>query len=110
MRGGAGAGRAKLHSLEGSTRRRSSEGPAAWKEGASSARASGAPGRASSWLVLRLLLRRPLPPRAFDDMELEELGVREECGVFGCIASGEWPTQLDVPHVITLGLVGLQHR
>lgn len=28
----------------------------------------------------------------------------------GCIASGEWLTQLDVPHVITLGLVGLQHR
>ncbi|KAM4708922.1 amidophosphoribosyltransferase [Discoglossus pictus] len=43
-------------------------------------------------------------------MELEELGIREECGVFGCIASGSWPTQLDVPHVITLGLVGLQHR
>ncbi|XP_075052223.1 amidophosphoribosyltransferase [Mixophyes fleayi] len=43
-------------------------------------------------------------------MELEELGIREECGVFGCIASGTWPTQLDVPHVITLGLVGLQHR
>lgn len=43
-------------------------------------------------------------------MELEELGIREECGVFGCIASGEWPTQLDVPPVITLGLVGLQHR
>lgn len=43
-------------------------------------------------------------------MELEESGIREECGVFGCIASGDWPTQLDVPHVITLGLVGLQHR
>ncbi|XP_016062971.1 PREDICTED: amidophosphoribosyltransferase isoform X2 [Miniopterus natalensis] len=43
-------------------------------------------------------------------MELEELGIREECGVFGCISSGEWPTQLDVPHVIALGLVGLQHR
>ncbi|XP_077135835.1 amidophosphoribosyltransferase isoform X2 [Ranitomeya variabilis] len=43
-------------------------------------------------------------------MELEELGIREECGVFGCLASGDWPTQLDVPHVITLGLVGLQHR
>ena len=43
-------------------------------------------------------------------MELEELGIREECGVFGCIASGEWPTQLDVPHVVTLGLEGLQHR
>ncbi|XP_023614038.1 amidophosphoribosyltransferase isoform X5 [Myotis lucifugus] len=43
-------------------------------------------------------------------MELEESGIREECGVFGCISSGEWPTQLDVPHVIALGLVGLQHR
>ncbi|XP_028932973.1 amidophosphoribosyltransferase [Ornithorhynchus anatinus] len=43
-------------------------------------------------------------------MELEALGVGEECGVFGCIASGGWPSQLDVPHVITLGLVGLQHR
>lgn len=43
-------------------------------------------------------------------MELEESGIREECGVFGCIASGDWPTELDVPHVITLGLVGLQHR
>ncbi|XP_036271528.1 amidophosphoribosyltransferase isoform X5 [Pipistrellus kuhlii] len=43
-------------------------------------------------------------------MELEESGIREECGVFGCISSGEWPTQLDVPHVITLGLQGLQHR
>lgn len=56
-------------------------------------------------------LRVQVPPRAFGPaMELEESGVREECGVFGCIASGEWPTQLDVPHVITLGLVGLQHR
>lgn len=55
--------------------------------------------------------RQQVPPRAFGGaMELEELGIREECGVFGCIASGEWPTQLDVPHVITLGLVGLQHR
>ncbi|XP_069487704.1 amidophosphoribosyltransferase isoform X2 [Ambystoma mexicanum] len=43
-------------------------------------------------------------------MEFEELGIGEECGVFGCIAAGEWPTQLDVPHVIALGLVGLQHR
>nr|DBA29171.1 TPA: hypothetical protein GDO54_009424 [Pyxicephalus adspersus] len=43
-------------------------------------------------------------------MELEELGIREECGVFGCLASGTWPTQLDVPHIITLGMVGLQHR
>uniref|UniRef100_A0A8D0HVP1 Amidophosphoribosyltransferase n=1 Tax=Sphenodon punctatus TaxID=8508 RepID=A0A8D0HVP1_SPHPU len=41
-------------------------------------------------------------------MELEELGIWEECGVFGCIASGVGPSELDVPHVITLGLVGLQ--
>ncbi|KAL4230340.1 hypothetical protein ACF0H5_010723 [Mactra antiquata] len=37
-------------------------------------------------------------------------GMREACGVFGCIATGDWPTQLDVPHIICLGLVGLQHR
>ncbi|MEE6461939.1 hypothetical protein FKM82_001452 [Ascaphus truei] len=43
-------------------------------------------------------------------MELEESGIREECGVFGCVAAGDWPTQLDVPHVLALGLVGLQHR
>ncbi|KAK9399127.1 amidophosphoribosyltransferase [Crotalus adamanteus] len=43
-------------------------------------------------------------------MEFEESGIGEECGVFGCISAGLWPTELDVPHVITLGLVGLQHR
>ncbi|XP_043918429.1 amidophosphoribosyltransferase [Protopterus annectens] len=43
-------------------------------------------------------------------MEFEELGIGEECGVFGCVAAGDWPTQLDIPHVITLGLVALQHR
>ncbi|KAG8236561.1 hypothetical protein J437_LFUL017017 [Ladona fulva] len=37
-------------------------------------------------------------------------GLRHECGVFGCIATGEWPTQIDVPQIITLGLVALQHR
>uniref|UniRef100_W5N9F8 Amidophosphoribosyltransferase n=1 Tax=Lepisosteus oculatus TaxID=7918 RepID=W5N9F8_LEPOC len=43
-------------------------------------------------------------------MEFEELGIREECGVFGCVAAGEWPTELEVAQVITLGLVALQHR
>ena len=67
-------------------------------------------GLAGIWLALRPR-RREFPPRASSgNMELEELGIREECGVFGCISSGEWPTQLDVPHVIALGLVGLQHR
>ncbi|KAK8767957.1 hypothetical protein V5799_005263 [Amblyomma americanum] len=40
----------------------------------------------------------------------EEHELREACGVFGCIASGEWPSNLDVSHIICLGLVALQHR
>uniref|UniRef100_A0A668V7J2 Amidophosphoribosyltransferase n=1 Tax=Oreochromis aureus TaxID=47969 RepID=A0A668V7J2_OREAU len=43
-------------------------------------------------------------------MEFEESSIGEECGVFGCVAAGEWPTQLDVAQVLTLGLVALQHR
>ncbi|XP_053962059.1 amidophosphoribosyltransferase [Anastrepha ludens] len=37
-------------------------------------------------------------------------GLTHECGVFGAIACGDWPTQIDVAHVICLGLVALQHR
>uniref|UniRef100_A0A1B6E634 Amidophosphoribosyltransferase n=1 Tax=Clastoptera arizonana TaxID=38151 RepID=A0A1B6E634_9HEMI len=41
----------------------------------------------------------------------EELtGMKHECGVFGCIATDPWPTQIDVAQVICLGLVALQHR
>lgn len=44
-------------------------------------------------------------------MGLEDLDeLQEACGLFGCIASGDWPTNLDVAHIIYLGLVGLQHR
>ncbi|KAG7263219.1 hypothetical protein CRUP_036225 [Coryphaenoides rupestris] len=43
-------------------------------------------------------------------MEFEECGIGEECGVFGCVAAREWPTQLEVAQVLTLGLVALQHR
>lgn len=43
-------------------------------------------------------------------MEFEESGIGEECGVFGCVAAGEWPTQLEVAQVLTLGLTALQHR
>ncbi|XP_039971267.1 amidophosphoribosyltransferase [Bactrocera neohumeralis] len=39
-----------------------------------------------------------------------ETGLTHECGVFGAIACGDWPTQIDVAHVICLGLVALQHR
>ncbi|TRY57113.1 hypothetical protein DNTS_023987, partial [Danionella cerebrum] len=43
-------------------------------------------------------------------MEFEESGIGEECGVFGCVAADEWPTQLEVAQILTLGLVALQHR
>uniref|UniRef100_A0A8D0CYD4 Amidophosphoribosyltransferase n=1 Tax=Sander lucioperca TaxID=283035 RepID=A0A8D0CYD4_SANLU len=43
-------------------------------------------------------------------MEFEASGIGEECGVFGCVAAGEWPTQLEVAQVLTLGLTALQHR
>uniref|UniRef100_A0A8C6S6B5 Amidophosphoribosyltransferase n=1 Tax=Neogobius melanostomus TaxID=47308 RepID=A0A8C6S6B5_9GOBI len=43
-------------------------------------------------------------------MEFEASGIGEECGVFGCVAAGEWPTQLEVAQVLSLGLVALQHR
>ncbi|XP_035503969.1 amidophosphoribosyltransferase [Scophthalmus maximus] len=43
-------------------------------------------------------------------MEFEESGIGEECGVFGCVSAGEWPTQLEVAQVLSLGLVALQHR
>lgn len=72
--------------------------------------APSAAARGSRWSGTGSRSGAAAPPRAARAMELEELGIREECGVFGCIASGAWPTELDVPHVITLGLVGLQHR
>ncbi|XP_071563243.1 amidophosphoribosyltransferase isoform X1 [Temnothorax nylanderi] len=37
-------------------------------------------------------------------------GLTHECGVFGCIAAGDWPSQIDVAQVVCLGLVALQHR
>lgn len=40
----------------------------------------------------------------------EITGLTHECGVFGAIACGDWPTQIDIAHVICLGLVALQHR
>jgi len=40
----------------------------------------------------------------------ELTGLTHECGVFGAIACGDWPAQMDIAHVICLGLVALQHR
>lgn len=30
-------------------------------------------------------------------------GLTHECGVFGCIAAGDWPSQIDVGQIICLG-------
>ncbi|ESO93818.1 hypothetical protein LOTGIDRAFT_228583 [Lottia gigantea] len=40
----------------------------------------------------------------------EESGMKHYCGIFGAVAVEPWPTQLDLPHILTLGLLGLQHR
>lgn len=39
-----------------------------------------------------------------------ESGLTHECGVFGAIACGDWPTQMDIAQIVCLGLVALQHR
>ncbi|GJQ74515.1 putative glutamine amidotransferase [Trypoxylus dichotomus] len=39
-----------------------------------------------------------------------ESGLTHECGVFGCIAVGDWPTTLEISQIICWGLVALQHR
>ncbi len=43
-------------------------------------------------------------------MASDDSGMREACGVFGCVATGNWPTDVDMANVICLGLTGLQHR
>lgn len=37
-------------------------------------------------------------------------GLTHECGVFGCIAAGDWPSQIDVAQVICLGNFRHVHR
>ncbi|GFN81613.1 Amidophosphoribosyltransferase [Plakobranchus ocellatus] len=39
-----------------------------------------------------------------------ESGMREACGLFGIVATGDWPADINLSHLIHLGLVGLQHR
>lgn len=41
-------------------------------------------------------------------MELENL--QDKCGLFGCVAAEPWPSDLEIANIISLGLVGLQHR
>lgn len=37
-------------------------------------------------------------------------GLTHECGVFGAIGCGEWPTHLEIAQIVCWGLVALQHR
>lgn len=37
-------------------------------------------------------------------------GLTHECGVFGAIGTGEWPTNLEIAQIVCWGLVALQHR
>ncbi|XP_044731299.1 amidophosphoribosyltransferase-like isoform X2 [Chrysoperla carnea] len=37
-------------------------------------------------------------------------GLTHECGVFGAIATGDWPAKLDISQIVCLGLIALQHR
>lgn len=39
-----------------------------------------------------------------------ESGLTHECGVFGAIGCGEWPSHLEIAQIICWGLVALQHR
>lgn len=32
-------------------------------------------------------------------------GLTHECGVFGCIGAGDWPSQIDVAQSICLGII-----
>lgn len=43
-----------------------------------------------------------------DDGVEDDYGLREACGVFGCVAAVD--SQLDVPQLLALGLTALQHR
>lgn len=50
------------------------------------------------------------PKIKFEDESSRADMLVEKCGVFGCIANGEWPTDLGVASIVCLGLSGLQHR
>ena len=41
---------------------------------------------------------------------MDNYGLREACGVFGCVARDNMTAEQDVASIIQLGLVGLQHR
>ncbi|GAB6022588.1 hypothetical protein CHUAL_006686 [Chamberlinius hualienensis] len=56
--------------------------------------------------------RKPRVIMNSEDVMAEDgaTGLREACGLFGVVSSGDWPTELNVAHIIYLGLDALQHR
>ena len=43
-------------------------------------------------------------------VDLDDYGLREACGLFGCVSMCKESTEVDVAHIVHLGLVGVQHR
>ena len=41
------------------------------------------------------------------DADVDDYGLREACGLFGCVSLS---AGVDVAHIVHLGLVGVQHR
>lgn len=58
---------------------------------------------ASSIEVLTIKKRKALQSQV-------DSGLTHECGVFGAIGCGEWPTHLEIAQIVCWGLVALQHR
>ena len=44
------------------------------------------------------------------DVGVDDYGLREACGLFGCVSMCKKSADVDVPHIVHLGLVGVQHR
>lgn len=44
-----------------------------------------------------------LPPSKGETRGQRTSGLTHECGVFGCIAAGDWPSPIDVGQVVCMG-------
>ena len=44
------------------------------------------------------------------DADVDDYGLREACGLFGCVSLCKESAGVDVAHIVHLGLVGVQHR
>ena len=44
------------------------------------------------------------------DADVDDYGLREACGLFGCVSLCKESAGVEVAHIVHLGLVGVQHR